>query len=66
MLILNTLPVSPFTQKIRQWVNFYEVQDLLLFLKRFLHKIGCTSAKISSKLGFLHSVCTIFGIEEGV
>ena len=38
----------------------------LLFLKRFLNKIGCTSAKISSKLGFLHSVCTIFGCEEGV
>ena len=37
-----------------------------LFLKRFLYKIGCTSAKISSKLGFLHSVCTTFGIEEGV
>ena len=25
-----------------------------------LYKIGCTSAKSSSMLGFLHSVCTIF------
>ena len=28
-----------------------------------LHKIGYTSAKCSSKLGFLHSVCTIFAVK---
>ena len=62
---VTSTPLS-FMFSLRSRLNFYEVQDLPLFLKHFFYKIGCTSAKISSKLGFLHSVCTILGIEEGV
>ena len=39
------------------------MQASLTFFTRFalsLNKIGCTSAESSSKLDFLHSVCTIF------
>ena len=40
-----------------------------MFYTRFalsLYKIGGTSAKISSKLGFLHSVCTIFAVKKKI
>ena len=48
---------------IRQAAPQQKSQASLAFCVRLalsLYKIGCTSAKISSKLGFLHSVCTIF------
>ena len=57
--IANRVYRDVFFQKYFGKVDF----DLLFALS--LNKIGCISAKYSSELDILHSICTIFVYERG-
>ena len=61
---VTSTPLS-FMFSLRSRLNFYEVQDLPLFLKHFFYKIGCTSAKSQASLDFCIRFALSLGIEEG-